>query len=44
MYTVSADFVGTTVPGKVGKLGYLSQGVTGFCYPEHYPGTIPLYR
>ena len=43
-YTLSSDEIGTVTPGEVGKHGYKSEGVAGYCFITQYPGTIPLYR
>ena len=44
LYTTNADEIGTTTPGTVGKNGYKSDGIAGYCYPTQVEGTIPLYR
>lgn len=43
-YTTHSVEIGTTTPGKTGNHGYKSEGVTGYCFPEQKPNTIPLYR
>ena len=43
-YTTNANEIGTTVHGRVGRHGYRSEGIVGYCYPYQVPGTVPLYR
>ena len=43
-YTINPNDIGTTVPGKKGKHGYISEGHEGYCMPYRAPGTVPLYR
>ena len=43
-YTTNANEIGTTTYGQVGRYGYKSEGVTGYCFPTRQAGTIPLYR
>ena len=45
-YTTNPNEVGTTTPGHVGRAGYKSEGIAGYCFPEKdtIPGTVPLYR
>lgn len=43
-YTTNIGEIGTTIPGSTGKLGYKSEGIVGYCYPNHRTGTIPLHR
>ena len=43
-YTTNTQEIGTTTPGQTGKNGYVSEGITGYCFPSSKPGTIPLYR
>ena len=32
------------MPGRVGRHGYRSEGITGYCFPRYRKGTVPLYR
>lgn len=43
-YTTNAHEIGTTTPGVTGNHGYVSEGITGYCFPRATAGTIPLYR
>jgi len=43
-YTTNADEIGTSNPGTVGRYGYKSEGIAGYCFPEATTGTTPLYR
>jgi hypothetical protein len=43
-YTTNEAEIGTTEIGQVGKYGYVSQGVAGYCYPNSRTGVEPLYR
>ena len=43
-YTTNPNDIGTTVPGRMGKHGYQSEGYEGYCMPHKVPGTVPLYR
>jgi len=43
-YTTNINEIGTSTPGQKGKHGYVSEGVTGYCFYAKKPGTIPLYR
>ena len=43
-YTTNKREIGTVVPGQVGKYGFRSEGVAGYCYPRYRSGLIPLYR
>ena len=43
-YTTNIQEIGTAKPGAVGKHGYKSEGIVGYCYPHSYTGTVPLYR
>ena len=44
-YTTNSGEIGTTTAGQTGRHGYVSEGITGYCFPHSsYPGTIPLYR
>lgn len=43
-YTLYGTEIGATTPGDVGKFGYRSEGVAGYCYPQQEAGSIPLYR
>ena len=43
-YTTNRNEIGTITPGVVGKHGYQSEGIAGFCFPAQYPNTVPLYR
>ena len=43
-YTTNPHEIGVTHPGHVGHYGYRSEGILGYCYPTHVPGTVPLYR
>lgn len=43
-YTTNANEIGTTTAGVLGKHGYRSEGVAGYCYPTQAHYTIPLYR
>ena len=42
-YTTSQE-IGTTNPGVAGQHGYVSEGITGYCFPDAVAGTVPLYR
>ena len=43
-YTTNAGEIGTTTPGQTGKYGYVSEGVSGYCFPHPFFETVPLYR
>ena len=43
-YTTNPNEIGTTIPGKTGRHGYISEGITGYCYSRHVAGSIPLRR
>lgn len=43
-YTLNASEIGTTTSGAVGKYGYKSEGIAGYCLPSKAIGSIPLYR
>ena len=43
-YTTVITEIGTTTPGKIGKHGYKSEGILGYCFREKQKGTVPLYR
>ena len=43
-YTTSSQEIGTTTPGVTGRHGYVSEGITGYCFPHAVAGTVPLYR
>lgn len=43
-YTTNIHEIGTATPGRMGKHGYKSEGIVGYCYPTRAPGTVPLYR
>lgn len=43
-YTTNPNEIGTTKSGVVGRYGYRSEGIAGYCYPKQEQGTIPLYR
>ena len=44
LYTTSSQEIGTTTPGVTGRHGYISEGITGYCFPHAVAGTVPLYR
>ena len=43
-YTTNWREIGTYTHGKVGRYGYVSEGLVGYCMPWNKPGTVPLYR
>ncbi len=43
-YTTNGKEIGTTKIGVVGKFGYKSEGIAGYCYNTWIPTTLPLYR
>ena len=43
-YTTAITEIGTATPGKIGKYGYKSEGILGYCFREKQRGTVPLYR
>lgn len=43
-YTTNAEEIGTTIPGETGNADYMSEGVAGYCLPDPYANTVPLYR
>jgi len=43
-YTTNINEIGTATSGRVGRHGYKSEGVAGYCYPKYVPGTTALYR
>ena len=43
-YTTNPHEIGTVVPGIVGRHGYTSEGIAGYCYLQDSPGRVPLYR
>ena len=43
-YTTNWHEIGTTIPGRAGRHGYVSEGITGYCFPHAVAGTVPLYR
>lgn len=43
-YTINPHEIGTITPGKVGRHGYRSEGIVGYCYPARRTGTVPLDR
>jgi hypothetical protein len=43
-YTTNAQEIATTTPGHKGRFGYVSEGITGYCFPHAVHGTVPLYR
>lgn len=43
-YTTNSNEIGTTTPGQVGRYGYKSEGIAGYCFPHVRQGTVPLYR
>ena len=43
-YTTSNEEIGTTTHGQVGRHGYASEGIAGYCYPTQKEGTVPMYR
>ena len=44
-YTTNSKEIGTTTRGKIGKYGYFSEGIAGYCFPKPIPLlTVPLYR
>ena len=43
-YTTNRHEIGTTTPGRAGRHGYVSEGITGYCFPHAVAGTVPLYR
>ena len=44
LYATNANEIGTTTVRVLGKHGYRSEGVAGYCYPTQAHYTIPLYR
>lgn len=44
LYTTNPKEIGTVEKGRVGRSGYRSQGVAGYCYPAEGPGLEPLQR
>ena len=42
-YTISSDEIGTTTPGVIGKHGYKSEGIAGYCFKKQLADTVPLY-
>lgn len=43
-YTTNIHEIGTATRGRIGKHGYKSEGVAGYCYPSRRSGTRALYR
>jgi len=43
-YTTNIKEIGTATPGRIGRYGYMSEGVAGYCYPRRGHGLKPLYR
>ena len=43
-YTTNAKEIGTTTPGKRGRHGYVSEGITGYIFTKAGKGRVPLYR
>lgn len=43
-YTTNIRAIGTGRAGSIGKFGYQSEGVAGYCYPRPGRGLKPLYR
>lgn len=44
-YTTNLNEIGTGTNGKVGRHGYKSEGVAGYCYPKRVSSSVvPLYR
>ena len=43
-YTTAASEIGTTKAGAVGKYGYKSEGIAGYCSSTQVPSSIPFYR
>ena len=43
-YTTNAGEIGTTKPGQIGRHGYRSEGIVGYCYSRPTKGTVPFYR
>ncbi len=44
LYATNAFEIKTITPGVVGKFGYKSEGIVGFCHPRQVAGTVPLFR
>ena len=42
--TTNRNEIGTTSVGQIGKHGYKSEGIAGYCYPRRLRGTIALHR
>uniref|UniRef100_A0A7M5WJ62 DUF5648 domain-containing protein n=2 Tax=Clytia hemisphaerica TaxID=252671 RepID=A0A7M5WJ62_9CNID len=43
-YTTNIREIGTARRGQRGRYGYVSEGITAYCYPSSRQGLIPLYR
>ena len=43
-YTTNVADIGKTIHGQLGKYGYRSEGIVGYCYPKPTENTVPLYR
>ena len=43
-YTTNPNEIGTTTHGQKGRHGYVSEGITGYCFRSAVAGTVPLYR
>ncbi len=43
-YTTTSSEIGTTKVGAIGKHGYKSEGIAGYCSSTHVSSSIPFYR
>ena len=43
-YTTNSGEIGTTRHGQVGRHGYKSEGIAGYCYSKPTKDTVPFYR
>ena len=43
-YTTFSSEIGITTPGVTGHHGYISEGITGYCFPSAVAGTVPVYH
>ena len=43
-YTTNVNEIGTSTKNQVGRYGYVSEGIAGYCMPYQVHGTVPLYR
>ena len=43
-YTTNSGEIGTTRNGQLGKHGYRSEGIAGYCYSKPTKDTVPFYR